>query len=206
MSGTTTYYYYEGTRLIAEITNGDITAYMYDAYGSVMGFQYTDDSWNGAFWSTYLYGKNAQGDVVAVYDGQGVLRVSYAYNAWGYATVTYHGCDATSTAAKNPIRYRGYYYDKNLEMYYLQSRYYDPVLCRFISPDNLAYLGANGDFDGYNLYAYCSNNPVNFVDPTGCFGWGALLAITLSAVIIGGTSQLLSNYMAGHTGRNGEEA
>ena len=133
---------------------------MYDAYGSVIGFQYADDACNGTFWATYLYGKNAQGDVVAVYDGQGVLRVSYAYNAWGYATVTYHGCDATSTAAKNPIRYRGYYYDKNLEMYYLQSRYYDPVLCRFISPASALNVTSES-LDGLNLYVYANNNPVN---------------------------------------------
>lgn len=52
-------------------------------------------------------------------------------------------------------------------MYYLQTRYYDPAICRFISPDALGYLGANGDLTGYNLYAYCSNNPVNYIDPSG---------------------------------------
>ena len=54
-------------------------------------------------------------------------------------------------------------------MYYLQSRYYDPAICRFISPDDISYLGANGDLTSYNLYAYCSNNPVNYTDPTGEF-------------------------------------
>ena len=64
-------------------------------------------------------------------------------------------------------------------MYYLQTRYYDPAICRFISPDELGYLGANGDLTGYNLYAYCSNNPVNYADPTGNF--------SICSMILGGT-------------------
>jgi len=54
-----------------------------------------------------------------------------------------------------------------LEFYYLGSRYYDAEAGRFISPDSVEYLGANGDLISYNLYAYCSNNPVNKNDPTG---------------------------------------
>ena len=67
----------------------------------------------------------------------------------------------------NPFRYRGYYYDIETGLYYLNSRYYDPEIGRFISPDDISYLGANGDLISYNLYAYCSNNPVNYQDPTG---------------------------------------
>ena len=59
------------------------------------------------------------------------------------------------------------YTDADLEMYYLQSRYYDAKICRFISPDSVEYLGANGDLMSYNLYAYCSNNPVMFRDDSG---------------------------------------
>ena len=74
----------------------------------------------------------------------------------------------------NPFRYRGYYYDTETGYYYLNSRYYDPQVKRFISPDNVNYLGANGDLNSYNLYAYCSNNPVMYVDPMGNSLWDAI--------------------------------
>ena len=67
----------------------------------------------------------------------------------------------------NPFRYRGYYYDTDTGFYYLNSRYYDPQVKRFINADDISYLGANGDMQGFNLYAYCSNNPVMYVDPSG---------------------------------------
>lgn len=84
----------------------------------------------------------------------------YAYDAWGrvvYSTGT--------MAAINPIRYRGYYYDAELGMYYLQSRYYDPALKRFINADGFVSTGRG--FIGYNMFVYCNNNPVNRSDPTG---------------------------------------
>ena len=93
--------------------------------------------------------------------------ISYTYGAWGATVTSYHNGGSSTTATKNPYKYRGYYYDSDLAMYYLQTRYYDPAICRFISPDALGYLGANGDLTGYNLYAYCSNNPVNYADPSG---------------------------------------
>ena len=73
----------------------------------------------------------------------------------GYATL----------AAANPFRYRGYYYDTETGFYYLQSRYYDPATGRFLNADS--HVNANGDLVGYNMYAYCSNNPVMNVDPSG---------------------------------------
>ena len=77
-------------------------------------------------------------------------------------------------------------------MYYLQSRYYDPVVGRFISPDDPAYIGANGDFISYNLYAYCSNNPVMGYDPQGTFDWKtclsgvSLVSVGVGAIVAGG--------------------
>ena len=68
-------------------------------------------------------------------------------------------------AENNPFRYRGYYFDKETGFYYLQSRYYDPVIGRFLNADS--HVNANGDLIGYNMYAYCSNNPVMNVDPDG---------------------------------------
>jgi len=71
-------------------------------------------------------------------------------------------------SAINPIRYRGYYYDAETGLYYLQSRYYDPEICRFVNADNQL---ATGNITGLNLFAYCGNNPVNTLDPTGEAGW-----------------------------------
>ena len=80
------------------------------------------------------------------------------------------------------MTYRGYYFDSDLQLYYLSTRYYDYVTGRFISPDDLSYLGANGDLLSYNLYAYCSNNPIMFTDPSGHL---ALTTVIVTGVIVG---------------------
>ena len=108
----------------------------------------------------YFYQLNLQGDVIGIIDTTGASVAKYAYDAWG--RVVYN---TGSMAAINPIRYRGYYYDAELGMYYLQSRYYDPTLKRFINADGFASTGKK--FLGYNMFAYCNNNPVNRSDPTG---------------------------------------
>ena len=66
----------------------------------------------------------------------------------------------------NPIRYRGYYYDTDLGLYYLQSRYYDPEIGRFVNGDNIV-PELPDSMQDYNLYAYCADDPVNNEDPTG---------------------------------------
>ena len=71
----------------------------------------------------------------------------------------------------NPLRYRGYVYDEETGLYYLQSRYYNPETGRFINADNPSYLGSDG-ITSYNLFSYCGNNPVTGYDPTGCWNWG----------------------------------
>lgn len=75
------------------------------------------------------------------------------------------GSMADTIGEENPFRYRGYYYDSESGLYYLNARYYDPMTHRFINPDSI--IASNGDITSYNLFSYCSNNPVNFSDPTG---------------------------------------
>ena len=119
----------------------------------------------GAF-DTYVFEKNIFGDIVAVYDLSGTKLVSYKYDAWGNTIPTYHnGTTSTSIAARNPFKYRGYYYDSDIRLYYLQTRYYDSVTGRFINADG--YVSTGQGMLGNNMFAYCNNNPVMFVDPTG---------------------------------------
>ena len=118
----------------------------------------------------YLYRKNAQGDVTHILDNTGMVVAKYIYDAWGnHAIVDVSGSNVTSgIGVLNPFRYRGYFYDEETDLYYLQTRYYDPELGRFISQDDVSYL-APDSINGLNLYAYCGNNPVMNVDPTGQF-------------------------------------
>ena len=73
-----------------------------------------------------------------------------------------------SVAKLNPFRYRGYYYDAETGLYYLNSRYYDPSIGRFLNADDISYIQPT-DINGLNLFAYCYNNPIMYLDPTGQF-------------------------------------
>ena len=161
-AGVITTYYYDGTRLIAE-TNGDhVLIYMYDAAGSPIGMQYRDSTYADDAWDIYWYEKNMQGDIVAIYDETGIKLISYQYTAWGHTTQRSHNSGSSTPAAKNPFMYRGYYFDADLNLYYLQSRYYDQINERFLTPD--CHINANGDLVGFNMYAYCSNNSLSNKD------------------------------------------
>ena len=176
-------YFYDGNQLIAEqiVNNGSISNryYIYGADG-VAGF-----SQDGA---TYLYRKNAQGDVTHIYkqeaNGSLVLVAQYVYDAWGNCKIL---LDVDGIATANPFRYRSYYLDVETDLYYLQTRYYDPETGRFISADSIDYLDPE-TLGGLNLYAYCGNNPIMAVDPMGTAWWhwvvGALVVIALVAATV----------------------
>ena len=93
--------------------------------------------------------------------------------------------DATHIGNRNPIRYRGCYYDTETGLYYLKSRYYDPEVGRFITIDDISYLDPD-TINGLNLYAYCGNNPVMRVDPNGTSWWSDLWnTIAAIAIVVG---------------------
>ena len=163
--------------------------YLYDEFdGLPVGMQYRTPSMGQNAWHTYWFEKNLQGDIVAVYYQDGTKLISYTYDAWGNCTQTTHQSTGVYAFAQyNPFRYRGYYYDTTTGYYYLQSRYYNPEWGRFLNADT--YLNGNGDIIGYNLFAYCSNNPVMFTDYTGESILGIIAALILAAA---GTAVVLS--------------
>mgnify|MGYP002304292822 FL=1 len=140
--------------------------YVYDANGSPVGMVYRNSTMAADATEEYLFVKNIQGDILYVYSSTGNKLVSYVYDAWGnIISTTYSNGGGTSAARFNPFTYRGYYRDSETGMYYLNSRYYNPKMGRFISADGV--INGNGDLLGYNLYAYYSNNPVMYVDTDG---------------------------------------
>ena len=166
VNGTTTNYYYNGSVLIGMVTGSGASAivqrFSYDSSGSVVSVDYSTD--NGSSFTTYYYLRNGQGDVVKLIDGSGNTVVQYTYDSWGKQT-SCTGTLATTLGTNQPFRYRGYVYDTETGWYYLQSRYYDPGVSRFISSDVL--LSTGQGVLGHNSYAYCLNNPANMSDSCG---------------------------------------
>ena len=164
--GTTTEarYYYAGNQL-SKMTRGDKTlVFTYDSLGprSVV--------YNG---SNYYYLRNAQGDVLGIVNAYGVVVASYTYDAWGNV-LSVTGSMSGTLGTLNPLRYRGYVYDTETKLYYLNSRYYNPATGRFINADIFVSTG-QGTL-GSNMFAYCNNNPVMGYDPSGTFSFGTLFS------------------------------
>jgi len=170
-----------GSQIVTEEWGNNLIIYLYDAEGAPIGMQYRNTSYAEGAYDTYWFEKNLQGDIVAVYSETGTKLMAYTYDAGGNFSTTYYNGGASTTATYNPFRYRGYYYDAELGFYYLNSRYYDPAIGRFINPDDVSLLGANGDFASLNLYAYCGNNPVARADDGGEF-WGTITGAIFGAI------------------------
>ena len=150
--------------LVHETRNNgqDHLYYYYDADGSIRSISY-----NG---TRYAFRKNLQGDVIAILDTNGEVVARYTYDAWGKVLMVTDGNGNINTSSTfignvNPIRYRGYYYDTETGWYYLNSRYYDPQVRRFINADEMIHNGY--EFFGCNQFAYGLNNPVNVCDMSG---------------------------------------
>lgn len=143
--------------------------FYYDMNGRPYGLQY-----NG---NIYYYLLNAQGDVIRMLDSTGATAASYEYDPFGNII------SATGPMAEaNPLRYRGYYYDRETGFYYLNSRYYDPKTGRFINADS--YVSTGQGIVGYNMFAYCGNNPVNMSDPMGYFASGIITSLLYKVIVM----------------------
>ena len=155
--GTNSYTYtYNGSKLTVMAKGTDILYFSYDASGTPLAVIY-----NGV---TYYYNTNLQGDILRIKDGSGNTVVSYAYDAWGKLLST-TGTLADSLGTINPLLYRGYVYDFETGLYYLQSRYYNPQWGRFKNLDD--YIATGQGLNNSNMFTYCKNNTPNRDDPTG---------------------------------------
>ena len=170
---TTTYYYVEGVLYAVESPDYTVVFQMDDT-GRPYGFRLLRNDSPG-YESQLYYKYNLQGDVVGIYDATGNEVVTYTYDPWG-KLLSATGVDVLIDA--NPLLYRGYVYDKETEFYYCNSRYYDPETGRFISEDG--YVSTGQGFTGYNMFAYCGNNPISRKDPNG-EGWITALITSVAA-------------------------
>jgi len=180
-NGVTTNYYYAGDLLVGEKTGNNKIEYLFDINGDYYGFEYND--------KPYYYFKNLQGDVVAVGEDYNTIVATYEYDAW-CRLISSTDTSGVNIGAINPIRYRGYYYDTETGFYFLQTRYYSPEICRFLSMD--IFVSTGQGVIGNNMFAYCGNNPVVNIDITGtmhvkgidgCGGYGTSKSCNLGLAI-----------------------
>ena len=188
VNGTVTNYNYHGSALISQVTGNDTLLFSYDAAGNVVAVNY-----NGTY---YYYVRNGQNDIIRLIDGENNTVVEYAYDSWGTPLST-TGTLASTLGAQNPFRYRGYVYDAETGLYYVISRYYDPEIGRWINADNQ--LSTGSDLTGLNLFAYCGNNPVNRIDPTGEAWWHWALGAAVVAVVAVATVVTCGGFAAAAT-------
>ena len=201
-STVTTYTYDEnGIRVAKNVSSGGRSTQYYVADGTYLGEKTT---YRGVtFLITYLYGdsgivgievngtkyffvKNLQGDVTGIIDSTGAVIANYAYDAYGFCYSVTDASGNTITSAShianiNPFRYRSYMYDTETGFYYIYSRYFDPDIGRWLSPEPNVYSGEFDEGAGllmYNIFAYCANNPIVFKDDNG-------ESITLTCILVG---------------------
>ena len=179
VNGTTTKFHIMNGTLLGQTRGSDKIIFLYDEKANRYGFDY-----NG---TKYYYIFNVQGDVIGILNQAGQKIVSYTYDPWG-KVLSVDGSEASTIGQLNPIRYRGYYYDTETGFYYLQSRYYDPTMKRFLSCDSEAAITLSPEQPNWNknLFAYCDNNPIIRVD---C-GGGAWQVIVFAIAVGGLTSAL----------------
>ena len=156
----TTDFFLEGSTIVAQKTGNDVIWYYFDGDGTRDAIEYGG--------KVYYYMYNPQGDVIGLFDDYLNVVVEYTYDSWG-KIIDVDDTSGVGLATANPFRYRGYYYDEESGLYYLNSRYYHPEIGRFINADGLVTTGS--DLSGTNLFAYCGNNPVNRTDSTGQAWW-----------------------------------
>ncbi len=157
-----TNYFLEDNDIIYEVRDGNVLYFVRDEENNLIGLTYDNKK--------YYFEKNVFGDIIGIYDENNTKIATYIYDSWGKILniLDENGnqiTDSTNIAIINPFRYRSYYYDEEIEMYYLNNRLYSPRLKRFINADRLL----KNENNNYNLFMYCANNPIKYLDKTGNF-------------------------------------
>ena len=172
-------YFTDGSQILGEKNASGYQSYIYNSGGEIEAIYYKK--------SVYYYIKNGQQDIIGLCDASGQWVVDYSYDTWGNLLKA-GGSMASTLGVDNPFRYRGYYYDTETGLYYLESRYYNPELGRMMSADSLSVLGmSKTTLNDKNLYNYCDGNPVGRVDESGNFWAGAIFG-----GVIGGVAGLMT--------------
>ena len=196
----TTSFVLEGTNIISmtinELSREYKLDFTYDANSKLIGLS--------TIQGNYFYVRDITGNIIGLIDSNGNYVIQYKYDAWGNLLSNLPSIDddtATIAAKYNPFMYKGYYYDVETKLFYCNSRYYSPELCRFISPDSIEYLDPSS-IPGLNLYCYCHNNPICYYDPSGHIALWLLCGIILGAIglIGGGIYAGVKSSRAGNTG------
>ena len=153
----------DGAKILRETWGNNVLRPLYDNEDSVCGIVYNDQP--------YYFQKNLQGDIIAIVDKNAEIIARYSYDAWGVCTVVEDnsGCDIANI---NPFRYRSYFFDREANLYYLQSRYYDAEVGRFVNGDEITTILLSQDIlSNLNLFSYCKNSPVILIDDLGLFSF-----------------------------------
>jgi len=185
-----TNYYYSGSLLTVEKRNNNMLYYIYDGSEKLIGLKYNDN--------LYFYQRNQFDDITGIYDENYNLIVKYKYDSWGNVLSITDASnnditDDSNIGIINPFRYRSYYYDKDIELYIFQERYYNPKICRFFNIDKQ--IGA--DILGANLYVYCGNNPINRTDDEGKGFFTKIFAGALIGAAVSSVVKVASNVVTG---------
>ena len=179
INGIVTKYFLEGSSIIYEQRGNDTIYYNYDSQG-VSGFEYQNN--------TYYFVKSLQGDIIEILNDSYQTVAKYEYTSFGeiLSIKDGNGTDVSNNSSHianiNSFRYRSYYYDTETGMYYLNSRYYNPEMSRFLNVDiGIANIG---EIQGYNMYQYAFNNPINFDDSNGSWPKWIKKAVAAVAVVV----------------------
>ena len=165
VNGVMHHYTLDGAKILKEAWGSNTLIPMYDNEDCVCGIICND--------VPYYFFKNLQGDVIAIVDKDAQTVAKYSYDSWGVCTIAQDVSDC-GIANVNPFRYRGYFYDNEIGHYYIQSRYYNPVIGRFVNADGESILLRNNECLCLSLFNYCLNSPLNYTDIAG------KIAITIS--------------------------